>query len=260
MHIALKSFLQTKLIEAATFVTERIEVNIPINDAYEGLIGDEQVLSDFCNAAQHMQHSSRHGVVSALYGRRDVKLMVRLNSTPKHPVFLMTGYPCKVTPGSKLGRALALPIQVATQWEELVFITEKFIGMDLEAKVLAYLLPWMRDLLIEHGDGTWGYRKRDEVQIERDIRIIKDRKSPDNFPVLTQRINDIRRNAKQLWGQYRMLHSTDQREPDQQSVVSVMRDHKLVSEMVVRDMQEIAMQWRADRYANLPARFKVAAQ
>jgi hypothetical protein len=194
---------------------------------------------------------------------RDVKLYVRFNSTIKYPVFLMTGYTCKVTPESNLGRALALPIQVATQWEELVFITEKFIEMDLETKVLAYLLPWMRDLLVESNEEfLGGYRKRDQVQIERDIRIIKDRKSPDNFPVLTQRINDIRRNAKQLWGQYRMLHSTDQREEGKNSVVSVMRDHKLVSAMVVGDMQEIAEKWLNDGvYGDLMRRqIRMAAQ
>ena len=259
MHIALKEFFKAKLTEAADFVTERIEVSIPVNDAYEGLINDEQVLCDFRRAAQHMYASSRYGEVGALYGKKEVKLVVRFTSTTKYPVFLMIGYPCKITPESNLGRALALPVQVATQWEELVFITEKFIEMDLEAKVMAYLLPWMRDLLIERGDETWSYRKRDMTQIEREIRIIKDRKSPDNFPVLTQRINDIRRNAKQLWGQYRMLHSTDQREPDQKSVVSVMRDYKLVSEMVERDMQEIAQQWGEDRYAEF-RHYKVAAQ
>jgi hypothetical protein len=246
MHLALKEFFKTKLEGAANFVTERIEVNIPIDDAYEGLINDENILRDFRAAAQHMHQSSRHSVVGAWYGRQDVKLMVRLNSTPKYPVFLMTGYNCKVTPESKLGRALALPVQVATQWEELSFITEKFIGMDLEMKVLAYLLPWMRDLLVESNEGFVGYRKREQIQIERDIRMIKDRKTPDNFPVLTQRVNDIRRNAKQLWGQYRMLHSTDQRENGKQSVVSVMRDHKLVSAMVVGDMQEIADKWLND--------------
>ena len=119
-------------------------MNIPIDDAYEGLINDEQVLSDFRRAAQHMRHSSRYGEVGALYGKKEVKLVVRLNSTTKYPMFLMTGYPCKVTPESNLGRALALPVQVATQWEELVFITDKFIEMDLEAKVLAYHRAWMR--------------------------------------------------------------------------------------------------------------------
>ena len=264
MHIALKEFFRNKLKEAADFVTERIEVNIPVDDAYEGLINDEQVLSAFRAAAQHMHTSSRHNVVSAWYGKRNVKLMVRLNSTAKYPVFLMTGYNCKVTPESKLGRALALPIQVATQWEELVFITDKFIEMDLEAKVLAYLLPWMRDLLVENDEETMlgGYRKRDMMQIIREIRIIKERKSPDNFPILTQRINDIRRNAKQLWGQYRMLHSTDQREEGKHSVVSVMRDHKLVSEMVVGDMQEIAEKWLNDGvYGKLMrAQYRMAAQ
>ena len=52
--------------------------------------------------------------------------------------------------------------------------------------MLKYLLPWMRDLLVENDEETMlgGYRKRDMMQIIRELRIIKDRKSPDNFPVL----------------------------------------------------------------------------
>ena len=64
-------------------------MNIPVDDAYEGLINDEQVLAAFRNAAQHMYASSRHGVVNAWYGKQEVKLMVHLRSTTMYQVFLV---------------------------------------------------------------------------------------------------------------------------------------------------------------------------
>ena len=260
MHDALKSFFRSKLTEAADFVTERIEMNISIDDAYEGLISDESILQDFRNAMRHTRPGGRHEVVDAWYDIREIKLYVRFNSTPKYPTFLMTGYPRKITHESKLGRALMLPLQVATQWQELEMVTDKFFKMGLTTQQEVFLLPWIRDLLVEHEPTFDTYRKNDMTKILRDIRIIKDRKSPDIFPTITQRINNIRRNAKQLWGQYRMLNSTDQRDLNHNTVISVVRNDKLVSEIVRQELSEIAAQWGNDFIAaRLPIRFKIKA-
>jgi hypothetical protein len=258
MHDALKSFFRGKLTEAADFVTERIDMNISTDDAYEGLISGEDILQDFRNATQHMRPRGRHEVVDAWYDIREIKLYVRLNSTPKYPTFLMTGYPRKITHESKLGRALALPLQVATQWQELEMVTDKFFKMGLTTQQEVFLLPWIRDLLVEREPMFDAYRKIDVTRILRDIRIIKDRKSPDSFPAITQRINAIRRNAKQLWGQYHMLNSTDQRDLNANAVISVVRDAKLVSEIVRQELDEIATQWNTRIIERTP-RYRIKA-
>jgi hypothetical protein len=157
-----------------------------------------------------------------------------------------------------LGRALALPLQVATQWQELEMVTDKFFKMGLTTQQEVFLLPWIRDLLVEREPMFDAYRKIDVTRILRDIRIIKDRKSPDSFPAITQRINAIRRNAKQLWGQYHMLNSTDQRDLNANAVISVVRDAKLVSEIVRQELDEIATQWNTRIIERTP-RYRIKA-
>lgn len=246
MHTILKEYVDKQLDEASGFVLKYLPINLTTNQIYESLIEEPHVIKAFAEATQYLPTASMHKRVDAMYGDTNLKLLLRFQPTEKYNVFLMPKYDLKINSQSELGKALALPVKLATDWEMLSKVWSRMAGQVGDVGMLALLFPWLQEIFIGFDPAKtdkWPKIKSEQEKILREVRKIMAGRVPNRFPRLTARLNEVCRSGRTLLSQYRMLEATFNIESLTSSPVSIERMGLSLPEWLNQHMDEVLQDW-----------------
>ena len=199
-----------------------------------------------------MKHLNETYVVD--YGRTRIPIGVRMSSTERYRQHLMPpAVRMHIDPHSDLGQALAPSLQLTTQWNELLYTCTQMSTMAISASQFAFLMPWARDVMVE---SRWRERpetfaehfisgkanKLDIKQATRDIEHIVEARTPDEFPRLTRRVNDVCMSGNHLLTHYRLLRDIDGKAAEMPAI-RIMRGEMQPDQTLVDEMIAIRTAW-----------------
>jgi hypothetical protein len=136
--------------------------------------------------------------------------------------------------------------------------------MGLDCPTLAYLMPWLREVLADFDqtmlpvEASQAERKaidKEVATIMRDANVLL-------FPRMSKQFSAIARSGRALFGQYRMLEAAYARETLAQSVITVERTPSLLEPWLKEHMAEMRDEWQDDttvRYARQAEALRIRA-
>lgn len=208
MHELIKHEIMDQLATASGYVSANMPVTLSTDEVYEALVGEEHVLKLFHDASQYLPVADLSKHVDIKFDGMNIQAFIRLDTTKKWRHFLMPCYTPKINSESKLGQQLAVPVKVMTEWRDLRYLTQRIMNTYEDARLTSFFMPWLKTLDLAHVLGRVDGGKTEKRIAEREIRIIKERPVPPNFPSLTAPINDLCKAGNRLFGQYRMLQAS----------------------------------------------------
>jgi hypothetical protein len=247
MNPIVKQFILGQIDNAAQYVCANMPIDITSDEAYETLIGEAHVLDLFAKAAKYMAPADCIKYMPVEYCGQELRLLLRFKPTPKYNSYLWPIYPLQVNSESKLGRELALGVQVMTDWAKLRYVTAYVMNTWERADIASFFCSWLRSMDFDSINASGNLKAANLKSVMREIKIIKDRKLPSCFPSLTQGVRDICLSGNRLFGQYRMIHSTtdNTRFRENEAIpVSVARPQEIkMDEWLTTELEEIRSDW-----------------
>jgi hypothetical protein len=244
MQPKLKEAIKSMIDSASGFVLNHTGCTLSDEQVYEELIGEPHVLAAFRNAVQYLPKADFAKYVDIDYAGREVRVCLRFNASARYPTYFIPTYKLRVNEGTKLYDELTLGVQLATDWQKLYYVTQRILNELDNAEIASFLLPWLRYLDLD----CTAEKKADQRFIDREIKIIKSRPFPRQFPALTRDITAICNSGKQLFSQMRMLQSgvgEDAWTAMPRMPISVCRSVEMVPEWVSQQMETIMLDWRS---------------
>lgn len=245
MQTKIKEAIKNHIDAASTFVLNHMGCSMSDEEVYEELIGEPHVLEAFRNCVQYLPKADFAKYVDVDYDGKTVRVGLRFNASKRYPVYFLPVYSLRVTPSSKLYHELKLGVQLATEWQTLWYVTNRILNDVDSAEIASFLLPWMRYLDLS---SITAEKRGDQRFIDRELKIIKSRPMPHQFPAMTGDITDICNSGKRLFSQMRMLESgigADAWTTMPRVPIAVGRSAEMVPDWVKQQMDSIVLDWKA---------------
>lgn len=241
----LRSYITKRLEGAAEYVTRNMPINASTDAIYEGIIGEPHVLEAFRNAVQYLPPAAFERRVNVVYKVHLLSLRLNLPPTDKYPVFLMPKHDLKINSESEFGRALALPLKVAVEWEMLKMVWDR-LGKNIDnCYALAITFPWLSPLLtgfeIGHLDNVRMMSERDEIK--RQVNAIHSGKVPSMMPGLTTWVNTVCKSGRELMSQFRMIEAAVRIDRNVTPRVQIVNMSALLPVRFPNELNEVVEEW-----------------
>ena len=254
MHTTLFDHINGAMREASTYVLRFMPINLTPAQVYEGLLQDQAMAQAFKAAVKYLTPSSLNRRINVTVGGAATSLNLRLPSTEQYPFYLMPASTAatKITPESELGQALAIPLQVARDWESLSWVFNR-MTTEVDVRALAVLFPWIVDLVEQwERDNPRPTTMRPvkpsktRLEVERDIRLIAGGRVPGRFPRLTSDLSTLCKSGRTLFSQYRMIEASYRAGDLSMPFVTVERSVAIMPAWVPEHLDMVLADWREE--------------
>jgi hypothetical protein len=198
MQHFLTSYINSKLTEAIISVSNILRISLPSDQLYEELVPYDVQLAthDLAGLIQPVAL----GTVKPVNG---IEMHIYLESTSAYPCFFTPVHGFRILPESKIRSQFDLLAQTAVEWANLRYVVSQFSM--LPPRAFSMLMPWARDLALDH-DAFKDKEDKDDHQqmVERAALkgLIAGRAT--TFPAITPAVNAICKSGVQLFAQYKL--------------------------------------------------------
>jgi hypothetical protein len=247
MNAYLRRFVQNRIEEAADFVLGHMPIDLPPQQVYQDLFGGiagGEILNKFRAAGEHLVPAVFAKRTSVMMKDMMLTFMLRLPPTDVDNVYFMPIEGFFINPESKLAQALKLPLHVAQQWVMLREAFDKLADVT-DAKQIAMLMPWLRDMVDTSTAGRIGGQKREVNKINAEVKIIMQGNVPNRFPRLTSQLNQVCLSGKPLFTQYRLLMDTVNETEGTLPPIAVTRNNTMLPSWFNQHLEEVIGDWNA---------------
>ena len=257
MNTTLFDYINGAMLEASTYVLRFMPINLTPAQVYEGLLQDQAMAQAFKAAVKYLTPSSLNRRINVTVGGAATSLNLRLPSTEQYPFYLMPASTAatKITPESELGQALAIPLQVARDWESLSWVFSRMATEVEDVRALAVLFPWIVDLVEQwERDNPRPHTMRPtkpskaRLEIEKDIKLITSGRVPGRFPRLTSDLSTLCKSGRTLFSQYRMIEASYRAGDLSMPFATVERSVAIMPAWVPEHLDMVLADWRDDEF------------